>query len=811
MQIINKIKTIYKNLYSKYPKLTVAVSVVVVAFVVYAIFAPKKQNQNAITFEARRGNLDITVVEGGTVEALESQEIRCEVAAGYQGTKILRIVEEGYFVTDDDVKNGKVLVELDSTEMQERLLTQEIQFQSTLAALTEARQSFDIQLNQSKLDIKTSEQNARFAYMDFAKFVGDKLAAEVVEKLGMKERTNADIIDLAKLEGALKPLLAIPSDSSAENQPNNGTELNANSPQPSSPASATGSGNQPGGIERPTRQGTDGATAGEGSRRAGQGRRGPRSDTESGEPGVRGESAGPGFPRGQGFQRGSGQGGGPRSPSSGESSEFRQRREFPANRENPNLASTDQSSRLSAINNPDIPVGAGGGNNGKIESLSIMPSLSTEIFSIVGNPTQDEKIDFSQYAKPELLGDGSAKQQLRKLLDDLQVAQAQLALQETKLQGTERLFKKGFISKTELETEQMTYTNNALRVATAQTALDLFIKYEFPKQAEELLSKYDQTLRALERTKKEAVSKIAQSLAKLRAAEGRYKIEAQQRQDLIDRINKCVIRAQKSGLVIYANDPRGYGINEQIREGATVRERQTILTIPDMRNMAVRVRIHESYIKRVQKGLKAKVQVDAFPEDVLNGEVTKVSVIPDSGSRWMNPDLKVYPTVVSITDEREWLKPGMSAKVEIMVNRLTNVLYIPLQAVTVVGGKQVCFVQGPLSTEMRVIEAGDFNDEFIEVKSGLKEGEKVLLQPPPPESRGKEQESSSEDENGGQANKRVPGETMTLSPDSSSGSVAPTGTGSRGNGAPMPADDSGGGRGMRRGGGGGGGNRGGMR
>lgn len=808
MQVLNKIKTIYKKFYSKYPKLTVAGSVLLGVIIVYAFISPRKQDLNAITFEVKRGNLDISVIEGGTVEALESQEIRCEVAAGYQGTKILKIVEEGYFVTEEDVKNGKVLVELDSTEMQERLLTQEIQFQSTLAALTEARQSFDIQLNQSKLDIKNAEQSARFAYMDFAKYVGDKLAAEIVEKLGMKEKTNADVIDLAKLEGVLKPLLAIPTAASSTDETrtdNSGSNLNGFST--GAPAGFSSAGVQSGGIEQSNRQIPDSGTSGEGGRRFGQGRRGLRPEMEAGEGSGRNESGVPGGarPQGSGFQRGPGQGF-PRGQGPG--GEFRQRREFTGNQENADLASIDRSPRLPLFNTMENGISVND-NGGKITSLSVLPTLSTEIFSIVGNPSQEEKIDFSQYAKPELLGDGSAKQQLRKLLDDLQVAQAQLALQETKLQGTERLFKKGFISKTELETEQMTYTNNALRVATAQTALDLFIKYEFPKQAEELLSKYDQALRALERTKKEAVSKIAQSLAKLRAAEGRYKIEAQQRQDLIDRINKCVIRAQKSGLVVYANDPRSFGVNEQIREGATVRERQTILTIPDMKKMAVRVRIHESYIKRVQKGLKAKVQVDAFPEDILNGEVTKVSVIPDSGSRWMNPDLKVYPTVVSITDEREWLKPGMSAKVEIMVNRLTNVLYIPLQAVTVVGGKQVCFVQGPLSTEMRVIEVGDFNDEFIEVKSGLKEGEKVLLQPPPPESRGKEKEPS-EDENGGESNRRVPGETMTLSPESSSGSVTPTSAGSRGNGSSIPVDDSSAGRGMRRGGGGGGG-RGGIR
>ncbi len=48
------------------------------------------------TFAARRGPLDITVLEGGSIQALQSQELKCEVRVGYQGTKILKIIDEGY-------------------------------------------------------------------------------------------------------------------------------------------------------------------------------------------------------------------------------------------------------------------------------------------------------------------------------------------------------------------------------------------------------------------------------------------------------------------------------------------------------------------------------------------------------------------------------------------------------------------------------------------------------------------------------------------------------------------------------------------
>jgi hypothetical protein len=65
-----------------------------------------------------------------------------------------------------------------------------------------------------------------------------------------------------------------------------------------------------------------------------------------------------------------------------------------------------------------------------------------------------------------------------------------------------------------------------------------------------------------------------------------------------------------------------------IREGASVRERQAIITIPDMTRMAVDVKIHETYIKKVRKGQKARVTVDAFPDKVLTGEVTKSACCP---------------------------------------------------------------------------------------------------------------------------------------------------------------------------------------
>ena len=564
-----------------------------------------KSAGKAPTFAARRGPLEITVLEGGSLQALESQEIKCEVRVGYQGTKILKIVEEGYFVTEDDVKTNKVLVELDSSELQKQLLQQEIQYQAAVASLTDAQQNYEIQVGQNESDIKAAEQKARFARMDFDKFLGDTITPEIVAQVGLDKL-------LAAASSNLVEETSTAGEASTENT----------SPQPAGPATAT---------------------------------------------------------------------------------------------KVVKVAADPSSPPLTALRLPAAEAGA------------------KETDSQPAEPPLRLIIDFAKFASIDVLGDGEAKQKLRKFADDLQVAEKELGQAKTTMEGTHRLFEKGFVPKTDVVRDEISHESSRLKVQTAETARALFLKYEFTKSAEESLSKFAEAVRELDKERHVAISKLAQARAKLNSAKGQYDVQLRQRKDINEQLEKCTLPAKKSGLVVYGSgrdDGVYYGDQERIREGATVRERQAIITIPDMTRMAVNVKIHESYIKKVKKGLKARITVDAFPDETLTGEITKVGVLPDSANRWMSPDLKVYLTTITIDGTRDWVKPGMSAKVEILVNKLENVVYIPVQAVLPDNGKQICYVAGGFKPERREVKIGEFTDEFIQVKSGLKEGERVLLRLP---------------------------------------------------------------------------------
>ncbi len=99
-------------------------------------------------------------------------------------------------------------------------------------------------------------------------------------------------------------------------------------------------------------------------------------------------------------------------------------------------------------------------------------------------------IDFTKYADLEVLGDGEAKQKIRKFHDDLQVAQKEMGQAQATLEGTRRLYDKQFVTRTDLQRDEIAFENARLKVQTAETGRNLFQRYEFLKTSEETLSKY---------------------------------------------------------------------------------------------------------------------------------------------------------------------------------------------------------------------------------------------------------------------------------------------------------------------------------
>jgi multidrug efflux pump subunit AcrA (membrane-fusion protein) len=146
--------------------------------------------------------------------------------------------------------------------------------------------------------------------------------------------------------------------------------------------------------------------------------------------------------------------------------------------------------------------------------------------------------------------------------------------------------------------------------------------------------------------------------------------------------------------------------------------------------MQVRMMVHESVLDQVRDGLAATVQLDAFPDQNYRAKVQSVAVMPYQGGNFFtSPDVKVYETLVTIDEDVEQLRPGMTAVVDIHVDRLEDVLSVPVQALVQVEQETWCYVDGPDGAERRAVQLGRTNDKFVEIVSGLVEGDRVVLNP----------------------------------------------------------------------------------
>lgn len=351
--------------------------------------------------------------------------------------------------------------------------------------------------------------------------------------------------------------------------------------------------------------------------------------------------------------------------------------------------------------------------------------------SVVAPPVS-EMIDFTPFLEQKAQSDGEAQQKLRQLEDDMLLRRSELALAKQKVESSRRLAEKKFVTAAQMENDLVSFDKVQLSVKTAETALALYKKYEFSKQCATYLAAYREALNKLQRTIRANRSRMAQAETRFSTAKRRYEMELAQRENLELQLKACVIKAPQPGLVAYGdlNASSSYNYNNSVEEGATVRLRQTLLTIPDMSQMGVRVNVHESQIKKVRIGQPVKVRVDAEPGKELDGRVAELAVLPDSSSSRYTPNLKVYPCTIHINGYHPWMKPGMNAKVEIIVDQLADVLYVPVQSIEVDQDHHFCYISNNGNLERREISTGLFNDEFIEVRDGLKGGEAVALSLP---------------------------------------------------------------------------------
>ncbi len=306
---------------------------------------------------------------------------------------------------------------------------------------------------------------------------------------------------------------------------------------------------------------------------------------------------------------------------------------------------------------------------------------------------------------------GTFPQELKAAEAEIVLARENLRRAESYAAHSERLARKGYISQSELEADQFSIVNATLSLEAAETL-------------RRVLSDYTQ-----EKMIKMLRSEAGMAESQWRAEQAKLELERAKLADLQEQISKCVIHSPTSGQVVYGNDvDRRGNVEQTIFEGATVRERQIIIRLPDPSSMQVRARVKEGKIGLVRAGQRAEVRIDALKGLTLSGEVLRVD--PIAVSSW-GTSVKEYTTYVAINNPPQDLKPGMTASVEVVVDVQRDVLTVPVQTVSRRNGQHYVCLRTADGPEARVVEVGATNGSQVIVTSGLKEDEVIVMDPDP--------------------------------------------------------------------------------
>jgi multidrug resistance efflux pump len=296
-------------------------------------------------------------------------------------------------------------------------------------------------------------------------------------------------------------------------------------------------------------------------------------------------------------------------------------------------------------------------------------------------------------------------------LSQIAIAEQNLRRAQLTLKSTERLVAKGLVPSLALEADQFALVNQ-------QNTLD----------AEEGRLRVLQNL-----TKKKMLvqfdSEIEAAAASLSATKAEFMEEQLELSEIQEQVEKCVMYAPADGVVVHANrySSRGGSAEFVVEAGATVRERQEIIRLPDPSLMQVECKINESQITLIREGMAAKISVDAIPGMKLTGRVTKVNRYAEPSS-FFSSSIKEYATLIEIIDPPETIRTGMTAEVQIFVQQLEDALQIPIQGLYEHGSNMYTLIQrGPDTFVTSKVTIGATNDTMASITEGLSDNDRIVL------------------------------------------------------------------------------------
>ncbi len=262
----------------------------------------------------------------------------------------------------------------------------------------------------------------------------------------------------------------------------------------------------------------------------------------------------------------------------------------------------------------------------------------------------------------------------------------------------------------------------------AQLNLDR-TRLESPIEQEQARIQLDKARRSLHEARQDSIAQEVVNRVDLMALQGRINRLRQRYEEARRDYERTSVHATRPGIVVYRRIwKRGAERQTKVAVGDDVWGGRALLDIPDLSDMQVWCLIGEMDLKRMAVGQKTLIRLDAFPGPVFHGQV--LSLAPMASPQPGAPDIRVFEMLVEIEAQDPRLRPGMSAKVEVILESLSGVVSVPLAAVHRRDGRDIVYRLDGGSVTPVEVELGVRNNTAVVVHSGLEAGDVISLEAP---------------------------------------------------------------------------------
>lgn len=262
----------------------------------------------------------------------------------------------------------------------------------------------------------------------------------------------------------------------------------------------------------------------------------------------------------------------------------------------------------------------------------------------------------------------------------------------------------------------------------ARYALRVFKQYDHPQKVRSLRETVTKNRMALKRELVDASGNVVKSQRQIQNHHTRIKQLETDLQRLRETMGQLRLTAPVDGIVSLGNPlQRPWRQPKEIKIGAQINRSEIIASIPDLSQFLVNVNVPEEFRSRLETGQRAHLRSKAIPDLILNGEVQSIAPMAMNVIQWDQNSPKIYPTEISTAEVDPRLMPGMTMRVEVIVEEVRDVLFVPIEAVYNRQGKAYCRVRRVAGYEERQVGTGRSSDSFVEILEGLSEADEVLL------------------------------------------------------------------------------------